>query len=540
MQDFDEVTSFLGEWGPFQRTIFILLSVTVIPSGYSGVSMVFVADTPPHYCRLPGVNYRGSGLNISLALTRTDGEFNASNCKRYRGNESKQELELCTDGWEYSTERYISTIVTEWDLVCENDWKVPFSTSLFYLGMMIGSMLSGQASDRYGRKITLFGTLALQTVCNLMMSVSSSWEMFSVFNFFWGVTQVPSFMTAFILGNEILGKSSRLVFSTLGANTFHSVGYLILPLFAYFIRSWRMLLLALSLVRFFFLPFWWFIPKSPRWLLSQGRIKEAEIIIQTAAKKNGITPPESIFCSEEAKECMQPKHKDENTYSYTFLDLVRTANVRNITIINAFVWLVTNLSFYGLNLNTSNLSGDPYTNCLISAATDGVATIGTQFILRRGMRRTASASALLLGGTVLLLIQVVPSDLNAIIITLVMVGKLGVGVAFSVAYIYTAELYPTVVRNMGFGINSMAARIGGIASSYFVYMGTYYKNLPSTVMGILTVIAGLSSLLLPETWGRPLPEQISETQPIGCCTRSLRTVNSSADTDEHHKEEDVL
>nr|XP_014340231.1 PREDICTED: solute carrier family 22 member 21-like [Latimeria chalumnae] len=396
MQDFDEVTSFLGEWGPFQRTIFILLSVTVIPSGYSGVSMVFVADTPPHYCRLPGVNYRGSGLNISLALTRTDGEFNASNCKRYRGNESKQELELCTDGWEYSTERYISTIVTEWDLVCENDWKVPFSTSLFYLGMMIGSMLSGQASDR------------LDLLYNKYASYS------------------------------------------------------------------------------------------------------------------------------------QPKHKDENTYSYTFLDLVRTANVRNITIINAFVWLVTNLSFYGLNLNTSNLSGDPYTNCLISAATDGVATIGTQFILRRGMRRTASASALLLGGTVLLLIQVVPSDLNAIIITLVMVGKLGVGVAFSVAYIYTAELYPTVVRNMGFGINSMAARIGGIASSYFVYMGTYYKNLPSTVMGILTVIAGLSSLLLPETWGRPLPEQISETQPIGCCTRSLRTVNSSADTDEHHKEEDVL
>uniref|UniRef100_H3ALP5 Major facilitator superfamily (MFS) profile domain-containing protein n=1 Tax=Latimeria chalumnae TaxID=7897 RepID=H3ALP5_LATCH len=501
MQDFDEVTSFLGEWGPFQRTIFILLSVTVIPSGYSGVSMVFVADTPPHYCRLPGVNYRGSGLNISLALTRTDGEFNASNCKRYRGNESKQELELCTDGWEYSTERYISTIVTEWDLVCENDWKVPFSTSLFYLGMMIGSMLSGQASDRYMNFDCILSNCCLNILFNKINMKGKAITLLNILFLLNTMTPLQEIVGMFPWGHNFpLLKDLKL-----SPGIFPIIGLIYLKiLHIIFSKSWkRLILLQLAPVS----PLTFEIQRSVKMLASYSYFQK-ESPLQNLTKAiiiNRINQQTTFF-----PPTRQPKHKDENTYSYTFLDLVRTANVRNITIINAFVWLVTNLSFYGLNLNTSNLSGDPYTNCLISAATDGVATIGTQFILRRGMRRTASASALLLGGTVLLLIQVVPSDLNAIIITLVMVGKLGVGVAFSVAYIYTAELYPTVVRNMGFGINSMAARIGGIASSYFVYMGTYYKNLPSTVMGILTVIAGLSSLLLPETWGRPLPEQISE------------------------------
>lgn len=38
-----------------------------------------------------------------------------------------------------------------------------------------------------------------------------------------------------------------------------------------------------------------FIPESPRWLLSKGRVQEAEDIIRAAARKNGITPPEVIF-----------------------------------------------------------------------------------------------------------------------------------------------------------------------------------------------------------------------------------------------------
>lgn len=43
-------------------------------------------------------------------------------------------------------------------------------------------------------------------------------------------------------------------------------------------------------------------------------------------------------------------------------------------------------------------------------------------------------------------------------------GKFGASASFSIVYLYTAELYPTVVRSTAVGMCSMMARIGGIAA----------------------------------------------------------------------------
>lgn len=52
-----------------------------------------------------------------------------------------------------------------------------------------------------------------------------------------------------------------------------------------------------------------------------------------------------------------------------------------------------------------------------------------------------------------------------------MLGKFGVTSAFAMLYVFTAELYPTLVRNMAVGIASMASRVGSIIAPYFVYLG---------------------------------------------------------------------
>lgn len=44
------------------------------------------------------------------------------------------------------------------------------------------------------------------------------------------------------------------------------------------------------------------IPESPRWLLHQGYVKEAEHIIRNAAKMNNVSAPAIIFTSEECLE----------------------------------------------------------------------------------------------------------------------------------------------------------------------------------------------------------------------------------------------
>lgn len=64
------------------------------------------------------------------------------------------------------------------------------------------------------------------------------------------------------------------------------------------------------------------------------------------------------------------------------------------------------------------------------------------------------------------------SALHYVALALEMTGKFGFTMAFSVVYIYTAEVYPTVLRNVGMGMCSSAARIGSITAPYVIYLGT--------------------------------------------------------------------
>uniref|UniRef100_A0A8C5WG73 Major facilitator superfamily (MFS) profile domain-containing protein n=1 Tax=Leptobrachium leishanense TaxID=445787 RepID=A0A8C5WG73_9ANUR len=397
----------------------------------------------------------------------------------------------------------------KWDIVCENDWKGPLTTSLFFAGVLVGSFISGQLSDSFGRKKVLFITMAVQTGFSIVQVFSTSWEMFAILFFIVGMGQISNYVAAFILGSEILGKSARIIFSTLGTCVFFAIGYMLLPLFAYFIRDWRTLLLALTVPGLFCIPLWWLIPESPQWLISQGRVEEAEGIIRKAAKMNHITPPAIIFKTAELEDLKNSQQK-----RHTILDLVKTRNVRIITILTILVWLIIAVGYFGVSLNTPNLHGDPFLNCFLLAAIEVPSCVLAWLLLRNVARRYSMSSTMLLGGIVLLLIQVVPLDLHIVSTVLVMLGKFGITAAFNMVYVYTAELYPTVIRNMGVGVGSMSSRVGSVVSPYFVYLGAYDRILPYILMGSLTV-------------GRPLPETIDQTQNIKglpriCCRRKVK------------------
>nr|XP_030725537.1 solute carrier family 22 member 5 isoform X2 [Globicephala melas] len=483
MRDYDEVTAFLGEWGPFQRLIFFLLSASIVPNGFNGLSSVFLSATPEHHCRVPDTaNLSSVWRNHSLPLQLQDGREVLHRCRRYRlativnfsalGLEPGRDVDLeqleqegCLDGWEFNRDIYLSTIVTEWNLVCEDDWKAPLTVSLFFGGVLVGSFISGQLSDRFGRKNVLFVTMGMQTGFSFLQIFSKNFEMFAMLFFLVGVGQISNYVAAFVLGTEILGKSVRIIFSTLGVCIFYAFGYMLLPLFAHFIRDWRMLLLALTVPGVLCFPLWWFIPESPRWLISQGRFKEAEVIIRRAAKINGIIAPSTIFDSSELQDLSSKKQQ-----SHSILDLLRTQNIRMVTIMSIILWMTISVGYFGLSLDTPNLHGNVYLNCFLSAVVEVPAYVLAWLLLQHLPRRYSMATALFLGGSVLLFVQLVPPDLYYLATILVMVGKFGVTAAFSMVYVYTAELYPTVVRNMGVGVSSTASRLGSILSPYFIYL----------------------------------------------------------------------
>ena len=58
----------------------------------------------------------------------------------------------------------------------------------------------------------------------------------------------------------------------------------------------------------------------------------------------------------------------------------------------------------------------------------------------------------------------VPDSAQAAKIILVLLGKLGSSGAFSTAYVFTAELFPTPVRGSAVGACSMVGRVGSMAA----------------------------------------------------------------------------
>ncbi|XP_069754324.1 organic cation/carnitine transporter 2-like [Narcine bancroftii] len=525
MRDYEEIVAFLGEYGPFQKLIFLLLSFSVFPNGFTGLSIIFVGDVPDHRCSIPAnLNLSEAWMNRTIPLVPGD-DPHYSKCSRYRldvivnlsetfpdpdlVNMSGVEQEPCLDGWEYSREQYISTIVSEWDLVCNDDWKSPLSMSMFFIGVVTGSFISGQLSDRFGRKIILFGTMAVQCVFSILQIFSPSWEIFCLFNFLIGFGHISNYVAAFVLGSELLGRSPRIMFSTLGVCISYALGYMLLPLFAYFIRSWQMLIFSLSLFSLLYIPLWWFIPESPRWLILNGRSKEAEEILKNIAKKNGIMAPNVIFSDLELEEI-----KIKRTQTHTIIHLVKMKNIQRITIISTLLWMIISVGYFGLSLNTPNLHGNNYLNCFFSAAIEVPAYTASWLFLQRLPRRVTLSGSLLLAGAVLLLIQFIHSGISKLTTVLVMTGKFATTCGFSMIYVYTTELYPTAVRNMGFGVNSMASRISSILSPYIFYLGIHHEFLPYNIIGSLAILSGILVFLLPETFSRPLPDTIEQMQNI--------------------------
>ncbi|CDQ95278.1 unnamed protein product [Oncorhynchus mykiss] len=121
MRGYEDNTAFLGEWGPFQQTVFFLLCASTIPNGFSAFSVIFLGDSPPHHCFVPDSGnlseaWRKAIIPIEVVNGQEKESKNLSALGYIPGldvNLTGVEQECCVDGWSYSKDIYQSTIVTE-------------------------------------------------------------------------------------------------------------------------------------------------------------------------------------------------------------------------------------------------------------------------------------------------------------------------------------------------------------------------------------------------------------------------------------------
>ncbi|KAM9729683.1 solute carrier family 22 member 4-like [Menidia menidia] len=526
MKDYADAVAFLGPWGLYQRIVFFLLCASILPNGFGAFTLVFLTDTPSHHCDVPGINLTEDWRENIIPVTVVNGKQELSSCSRYRLdlvrnlsakgyipgrdiNVTDLEQEGCFDGWIYSKDIYQSTIVTEFDLVCSEQWKTPFTSTVYFIGVLCGSFFSGPLSDRYGRKPVLFATMATQTMFTFAQVFSNSWILFVILLFINGLGQISNFVAALVLGAEVLIGDIRVLYSSLGTNLGFAIGYMILPLFAYFLRDWKSLLVALFVPCLAYIPLWWVLPESPRWLLSQGRIEEADAIIRKAAKWNKVQAPRVIFedCSIEKKETRKKQ--------YNVFDLFRHSRIRSTTLLLCFVFFTITAAYYSLSFNTSQLHANPYVSCFISAVVEVPAYVSSWMILRYFPRRRSIIAILILGAVPLFLIQLLPEYLSNVSLALEMLSKYCVTTGFSLMFAYTTEIYPTVLRNTATSTTTTVSRLGGCVTPFLLSLSSYLKYLPYVTLGTLSLVSALAAFFLPETFKQQLPETIQQMRQRG-------------------------
>ncbi|XP_006821786.1 organic cation transporter protein-like [Saccoglossus kowalevskii] len=211
---------------------------------------------------------------------------------------------------------------------------------------------------------------------------------------------------------------------------------------------------------------------------------------------------------------------DENkdTKKYNITDLFRTPTVRMYSLIMIFVWMVNSLVYYGLSLNTDLLAGNKYFNFFLSGAVEIPAYILSAFAIDIWGRRIPLCTFHIIGGVACILTGFIPeetsdgTDLSTLVVVIAMTGKFGIAGSFAIVFLYSTELFPTVIRNLGVGASSFSSRIGGILAPLIVLLEAYVSGLPLLIFGVLSVAAGLLVLVLPETKGRVQPKTIEDVE----------------------------
>ena len=87
---------------------------------------------------------------------------------------------------------------------------------------------------------------------------------------------------------------------------------------------------------------------------------------------------------------------------------------------------------------------------------------------------------------------------------------------------YTAELYPTSLRNTGWTLCSLFARFAGMSVAPGVaLLRRAHPFLPIVALGAMSAGAALAAAALPETLGARLPQTVAESEGFGggsgCC-----------------------
>uniref|UniRef100_A0A8C3H527 Major facilitator superfamily (MFS) profile domain-containing protein n=1 Tax=Chrysemys picta bellii TaxID=8478 RepID=A0A8C3H527_CHRPI len=497
---FAELLDHVGGMGRFQIIYAILLALPVFMTASHHLLQNFTAATSEHHCHVhininntPYTNLTGNLaakdlLRVSVPM---DSNMQPVKCHRFVTtqwqlldssatviNLTELETEPCADGWVYNKSIFTSTIITEWDLVCDSRQLKQMAQSIYMVGILAGGIIFGGLSDRFGRRSPLIWCYLQMAVTGTSTAFSPSFTAYCIFRFLTGMASSGIAMNGVSLSVEWTPTRTRAVVSTMHGYCY-TIGQFILAGVAYTIPNWRWLQLVVSLPYFIcFIYSWWFA-ESARWLVIAGINRK--------------------------------KEEGDKLNTEVRLDLREDSLCINTCLLHPR--FSTSFAYYGLAMDLQNFAVNIFLIQLVFGAVDFPAKFISVLTISFIGRRFTQALTLILAGLSILANIFVPQGGYSILRTvLAVVGKGCLAASFNCVYLYTSELYPTVIRYTGMGLSNTMMRLGSIIAPLVKMLEEYIPFLPLIIYGAAPIISGIAATFLPETLNVPLPDTIEEVE----------------------------
>jgi OCT family organic cation transporter-like MFS transporter 4/5 len=240
--------------------------------------------TPDHRCRLskndtyekPAEIYERFRQNLPSTATEYD-----KRCTMFVNNTSFKK-KSCDQGWVYDKKKYGETLSTELSLFCDK-FHLRALTQNVYTAGTAGSLLTGFLSDRWGRRKTIYLLviiliIALNTMQLFLYSQDHKLLVFTICRFFQGFA-ITFYSVSLVLLLELTGSSRRVLAANTLAYSF-ALGQIILAIVSWQLKDYKLTYWVLNIYVLPFVCIYILIPESPRWLVQQGRVREARKVIE--------------------------------------------------------------------------------------------------------------------------------------------------------------------------------------------------------------------------------------------------------------------
>ena len=398
-------------------------------------------------------------------------------------------LLMLFDSWDSVVIAFTLTVIRgEWGLT-------PVQASLLvsagYAGQLVGAISFGSLAERYGRLPIIKLLVLAMSVLAVACAMAGSHAQLMVLRAAQGLAIGGALPVAISYINEIAPTTTRGRFfgtfqflMTSGFGLASLVSLWLVPAY-----GWR-IMFALGAVPLVVLPFIRILPESPRWLAGRGRADEAARSLQILGGTS-IPPPDA--------RPPIPGSGEKVPFGLLF-----ASEVRATFFVTALLWFLTSFVSFGLSSQIVTIYvstfGIPLGEALRYNAIVSISIFILPLILRFSIDRIGRRPLPMMGtsiGGIALICMIFPHiDARLQLVTLAIVGQIGISIGSMVLWPYTAETYATRIRSLVLGTSSSLARAASMLAPLFVGGVLQTRGSATPVF----VVFGIVSLAVAMLW----------------------------------------